>query len=124
MVESYPVAIITGILLGFLSGLGTGGGSLLILWLTVVLHMDPLTARSINLMFYIPSALTAILFRKQKGSLSINTILPAVIPGCIAAGIFAVVSTQLDTTLLRKVFGGILLLVGIRELLYRPRKAK
>ena len=86
MVESYPVAIAIGTLLGFLSGLGTGGGSLLILWLTVVLHMDPLTARSINLMFYIPSALTAIVFRKEKGNLSIKTILPAVIPGCIAAG--------------------------------------
>ena len=38
MLESLPVAVIIGTVLGFLSGLGIGGGSLLILWLTAVLH--------------------------------------------------------------------------------------
>ena len=37
MLESLPVALIVGTLLGFLTGLGVGGGSLLILWLTLVL---------------------------------------------------------------------------------------
>ena len=124
MVESYPFSILIGILLGFLSGLGTGGGSLLILWLTMVLHMDPLTARSINLMFYIPSALTAILLRRQQGRLSAKDIRPAAIPGCMVAGIFAIVSNRLDAVIVKKVFGGILILVGLRELLYRPRKAR
>ena len=34
MLESLPVIIIVGTVLGFLSGLGIGGGSLLIIWLT------------------------------------------------------------------------------------------
>ena len=124
MVDSYILAVLMGILLGFLSGLGTGGGSLLILWLTMVLDMDPITARSINLSFYIPSALTAILFRKRPEGFSLKNILPAVIPGCIAAGVFSLISANMDTTALKKVFGILLLLVGTRELLYRPRKAK
>ena len=124
MVDSFPFAVTVGILLGFLSGLGTGGGSLLILWLTVVLNMDPLTARSINLLFYIPSALTAILFRRTRTGFSIKHVLPAIIPGCIAAGIFTCISTRLDIAVLKKVFGIILLLIGIKELLYRPRNAK
>ena len=124
MVDSFPFAVIVGVLLGFLSGLGTGGGSLLILWLTVVLNMDPLTARSINLLFYIPSALTAILFRRKSDGFSIKNVVPAIISGCIAAGIFSVISTRLDIAVLKKVFGIILLLVGIKELLYRPRNAK
>ena len=43
MLESLPVTLIIGTLLGFLSGLGVGGGSLLILWLTVILqiHIKP-----------------------------------------------------------------------------------
>ena len=45
MLESIPVMLIVGTVLGFLSGLGIGGGSLLILWLTMVLGSDPITAR-------------------------------------------------------------------------------
>ena len=52
MLESYPFTILLGIILGFLSGLGTGGGSLLILWLTLVMELDPQTARAVNLLFF------------------------------------------------------------------------
>ena len=124
MVDSIPVAVAVGVVLGTLSGLGTGGGSLLILWLTVVLNMDPLTARSINLLFYIPSALAAILFRRKNNGFSVLDVIPAIIPGCIAAGLFSAVSTQLDIAVLKKIFGILLLLVGTKELFYRPRKAK
>ena len=63
MLESTPVTIIIGTLLGFLSGIGVGGGSLLILWFTLVLQMDHGTARIINLLFFIPSAVIASIFR-------------------------------------------------------------
>ena len=96
----------------------------MILWLTAVMQMDPVTARSINLMFYIPSALTAILFRKQRGRLPIQDILPAVIPGCIAAGVLSMISAKVDTEMLKRIFGILLLLVGVKEVIYRPRKAK
>ena len=124
MVDSSLFAVIVGVLLGILSGLGTGGGSLLILWLTVVQHMDPLTARSVNLLFYIPSALTALLFRPKNSGFSVKDVMPAIIPGCIAAGLFSCISTQLDIAVLKKIFGVLLLLVGTKELLYRPRKAR
>ena len=45
------VTLLVGTALGFLTGLGVGGGSLLMVWLTAVLGMDTLTARSINLLF-------------------------------------------------------------------------
>ena len=45
MLESLPIVLIVGTVLGFLSGLGIGGGSLLILWLTIVLGMEQSTAR-------------------------------------------------------------------------------
>ncbi len=124
MLESIPVILLVGSVLGFLAGIGVGGGSLLILWLTVVLDMPHPAARSINLLFFIPSALIASFFRWRQGTLEFKKILPAVIAGCIAAAIFSVVSRNMDTTLLKKLFGGLLLLTGLRELFYRPRKAK
>lgn len=122
MLESLPFILFLGTLLGFLSGIGIGGGSLLILWLTLVLEVPQETARGINLLFFIPSALVACFFRWRQGSLEIRTVIPAVISGCIMAGIFSWLGTRLDTAFLKKLFGGLLLLTGIRELLYKPKE--
>ena len=124
MLESIPVAIIIGILLGFLAGLGVGGGSLLILWLTLVLGIDAETARAINLMFFITAAGSVSFFRWRQGVLRIRVILPAVIAGCIAAAAFSVLSQWIDQTLVKRLFGSLLLITGFRELFYRPRKAR
>ena len=118
------LSIPVGIILGLLAGLGIGGGSLLILWLTLIADTPHSTARAINLMFFIVAAGTVSLFRWKKGSLDMKSILPAIISGCIAAGLCSWVGTQIDQTVLRKIFGGLLLITGLRELFYRPRKAK
>ncbi len=115
-----PVASI----LGFLAGLGVGGGSLLMLWLTFVVGMEYEQARTINLLFFLPSALIATLFHRKQGSVNIQKILPAILAGCITAAVFSYVGTRIDTGLLKKCFGGLLLATGLRELFYRPRKAK
>ena len=124
MLESFPFALIAGAVLGYLAGLGIGGGSLLILWLTLVLGMDQSTARAINLMFFITAAGAVSILRWRKGTLEIKAVLPAIIGGCCTAAIFAWISTRIDVTQLRKLFGILLLITGIRELLYRPRKAR
>lgn len=124
MLDSLPFMIFIGSVLGFLSGLGVGGGSLLMLWLTLVLGTDHAVARSINLLFFIPSAIIASVFRWKQGKLSLVKIFPAIVCGCIAAAVFSLISKQMDISLLKKLFGGLLLLTGLRELFYRPRKAR
>ena len=124
MLGSFPISVMIGTVLGILAGLGTGGGSLLILWLTFVLQVDDQVARSINLLFYIPSALIACLFRWKQGAINLRSILPAIIAGCVCAGVFSYVSTMLGVQLLRKLFGLLLIFIGVRELFYRPRKAR
>lgn len=121
MLESTPVTILVGAVLGFLSGIGVGGGSLLILWLTLVLGMEHSTARIINLLFFIPSALIASLFRWKQGRLDLPAILPAIVAGCISAGLFSYLSTKLDISMLKKFFGVLLLATGVRELFYKPK---
>ncbi len=124
MLNSFPVCLAVGTVLGFLSGLGIGGGSLLVLWLTLVLQMPANTARSINLLFFIPAALCACLFRWNQGSLPLKKLWLPIILGCAAAACFSYFSTRLDTAVLKKLFGILLLVTGVRELFYRPRKAK
>ena len=124
MLESLPVVLIIGTALGFLAGIGVGGGSLLILWLTLVLGMDHPQARIINLLFFLPSAIVSSIFRWKQGKLELKKVLPAIIVGCVAAGVCSFLSSSMDISLLQKLFGGLLILTGIRELLYKPRAKK
>lgn len=121
MLEGFPVAAAVGTALGFLAGLGVGGGSLLVLWLTLVLGLDQPTARGINLLFFLPSAAIACLFRWKQGCVPWKKILPGIAAGCAAAAFFSWLGAGLDTTLLKKAFGFLLLFTGIREVLYRPK---
>lgn len=122
MVGSFPIIILIGTVLGFLSGLGTGGGSLLILWLGLVVRLEQSEARTINLMFFLPSALIACLFRWKQGRLDIKKVLPAILAGSIASGIFTLLSQDMDIRILKKLFGVLLLFTGTRELLYRKKQ--
>lgn len=121
MLESLPVALIVGTVLGFLTGLGVGGGSLLILWLTLALEMPQTDARGINLLFFLPSAVIACWFRWKQGTVNFRVILPAAAAGCAAAAIFSLVSARMDMALLKKLFGILLIATGLRELFYRPK---
>lgn len=118
---SIPVLVAVGTVLGFLAGLGIGGGSLLILWLTAVLGTDPQTARLINLLFFLPAALIACLFRRKQGQLNLKKVLPAILAGSTAAALFSFLGMLLEVSLLKKLFGGLLLLTGLRELLYKSK---
>lgn len=124
MLESFWVSLAVGIGLGFLAGLGVGGGSLLILWLTLVLEIPADTAAGINLLFFVPTAVTASLFRLKQGKLDFRRILPALAAGIVSAVLLSLWSRNLDTQVLRKPFGILLLITGLRELFYRPRKAR
>lgn len=124
MLTSLPVSILTGIMLGFLAGLGVGGGSLLILWLTLVLNMDTDISRMINLMFFVTAAGSVSIIRWKKGVIDIKEILPAIIAGSIMAAMFSFFRNTVDQNAIRKLFGALLLITGFRELFYRPRKDK
>ena len=121
LLESLPVALIVGTVLGFLTGLGVGGGSLLILWLTLVLEMPQTAARGINLLFFLPSAMIACYLRWKQGAVTLRKVLPAILTGCAAAAVFSFISTRMDLDILKKLFGVLLLATGIRELCYRPK---
>ena len=121
MLNSFPIAVIAGILLGFLSGLGIGGGSLLVLWLTLILDTPQDVARTVNLLFFLPSAVIASLFRWRQGSLPLKKIWPAIIAGCLSAALFSHLGSQWDVSIIKKLFGGLLLITGIRELFYKEK---
>ena len=121
MLSSFPAAVVVGTLLGFLSGLGVGGGSLLVVWLTAVLAAEPRLAQGMNLLFFLPAALCACFFHIRRKKLPWSLVLPAAGAGCLTAALGAFLAGRMDTDLLRRLFGGLLLLTGLSELFRRPK---
>lgn len=117
----FPLLI--GTILGFLAGMGVGGGSLLLLWLTQVVMIPQPQARILNLLFYLPAALTATIFRGRKKIIRPEITIPALAAGCFAAVITSLLSHGLDLEIMKKLLGGLLILTGLREIFYRPRNA-
>lgn len=120
MLTSFPVKLLVGSILGFLAGIGAGGGSLLILWLTAAVGMEQSAARTINLMFFLPAAFVSCFFRWKKGVLSVNRLLFPALAGCAAAFLSSWLSTTISTDILDKLFGGLLLFTALRELRWKP----
>ena len=116
--------LLVGTVLGFLTGLGVGGGSLLILWLNIALGMEQSVARGINLLFFLPSALIACCFRWRQGTLDLGKLLPAVLSGTVAAAVFSLIGLKTNPDTLKQSFGVLLLFTGIQELLWHSKDEK
>lgn len=121
MAISFPLAAAVGLILGFLAGLGIGGGSLLMLWLTLAADLPLPEARCVNLLFFIPCALISSIFRLKQGDLPIKKLLLPIALGCAVAAGCSFISDHLETEGLKKVFGVLLLLTGMKELCFRRK---
>ena len=115
-----PLAV--GVGTGILSAWGVGGGTLLLLVMTLFLGVDQRTAQGINLLFFLPTAASALVCHARGGYLDKPTLKAAVPVAVLAALIGAWAATGMDVALLRKTFGIYLLLSGVS--LIWPRKVQ
>lgn len=120
----YLLPLVISTVLGLLAGMGVGGGSLLLLWLTQVVMLQQEQARILNLLFYLPAATASTLLRAKDKTIQPQIVIPGIITGSISATICTVLAKNLNTELLKKLLGVLLIITGIREIFYRPRKAK
>ena len=114
------VPLLCGLGAGILSAWGVGGGTLLLLVMTLVLGVDQRTAQGINLLFFLPTAATALLCHAKNGYLDKPTLKAAIPPALTLALLGAWLATAVDSALLRKPFGIYLLLSAV--LLFLPSK--
>lgn len=73
-------------------------------------------AQGINLLYFLPTAATALPFHWKNGYVDRPTLLPAILAGLAGTALAAWVATALEVNLLRKCFGLFLLYIGLREL--------
>ena len=115
-------ALLAGLFSGIIGGMGLGGGAVLIIYLTVFKHTEQLHAQGINLLFFVPIAITAVAIYSFKKQIKWRTTLPFAIGGVFGAvgGFF--ITNFIGNNFTAKLFGGFLILLGIKELFFKPKK--
>jgi len=112
-----------GLATGILSAWGVGGGTLLLLLMTLFLDVDPVTARAINLLYFLPVAAVSLLQHRKNGYLDREAFRAAAPWGAVTALLAAGFSLRADTDLLRRPFG-VLLLLAAGSLLLQKKPDK
>jgi len=107
---------LVGFAAGIISGMGIGGGAILIPALTLVFGMTQQNAQHINLLYFIPTALFATLVHKKNGNIEKKGLLPLILWGMLGALPGALLAIKLDANHLRKGFAVFLLLMGLYEI--------
>lgn len=108
--------IISSLASGILGAMGLGGGSVLLLYLTLVQGMGQLTAQGINLIFFIPCAVLALIIHTKNKLVNWKAAIRISLWGFI--GVFSgwYLAGILETDTMAKILGAVLLIMGIKEL--------
>ncbi len=112
---------------GIVGSMGLGGGSVLILYLTLVLKTDRLIAGGVNLLFFLPVAIVSVLMSLKNKIYSYKEIVPIALSGALFSVAGTLLAFYLKSKIVSITFGVFLILFGIREIavsLYKNKTNK
>ena len=121
---TWVIAAVVGIITGIISGFGIGGGSLLILYLTAVAGIDQYSAGGINLLYFLCCAPAALISHIRHRRVEWQAVLWCSLAGAITSAVAAYFAAGINTDWLRRLFGVVLLYIGIRELFAKKETAE
>ena len=111
--KDFFLPALVGFFTGILSAWGIGGGTLLLLVMTLFLGVDQLSAQGINLLYFLPTAAMALAEHKKNGLLE-PSLLRSAIPWALpVTALAAWAATAVDVEALKKPFGVFLLVSGL-----------
>ena len=105
-----------GFISGIVSGTGMGGGTILILCLSIFLGINQKTAQATNLIFFIPTSIAAIYINMKQKNINIKLAKQIIFWGIIGTIIGALIAQKINVTVLKKMFGIFLAIIAIHEI--------
>jgi len=93
-----------------------GGGTILIFCLSFMLGVEQHVAQATNLIFFIPTAIVAIIVNLKNKNIDIKLAILISVFGILGAIIGANISIHIDVGILRKCFGVFLAMITINEI--------
>ena len=119
---SFIYATIIGFFAGIMASMGLGGGFILIVYLTLYSNINQATAQGINLVFFIPIAIIALIFHTKNHLIIYKKIVPSILCGTIGVFIGTYITTIISSKALSKIFAIFMIIIGLREFLSSNRK--
>lgn len=107
---------ITGLISGTVSGTGMGGGTILILVLSIFLGVEQHIAQATNLVFFVPTSISAIIISIKSKLIEWKIGMVVTITGIIGAIIGANISAKIEVKSLKRYFGIFLAGIAIYEI--------
>lgn len=104
--------VVAGLSAGILSGMGMGGGTVLIPILTLLLGVNQHAAQGVNMMAFLPGALLALWIHRRDGRLAVKEGLSLLLWGVVGATGGAFIATCLSAEWLKKTFGAFLIVLA------------
>ena len=111
------LALLAGLLSGIIGAMGLGGGAVLIIYLTLFTSTNQLKAQGINLLFFLPIALIAVIIYALKKEIKWKKIIPLALGGILGSILGIFLSTLIGGEFLSKLFGGGLVILGLKEII-------
>ena len=108
--------------IAILSGLGVGSGGLFVVWLTMVEGVDAIGARGLNLLFFVFSATSALFFHLIRKRIKVQTVLILSLFGAVGTLVGSLIGDSINPFILKKIFGAMLFLSGLRSLLGKAKQ--
>ncbi len=115
------LGLLVGALTGVLTGAGIGGGTILMLYLTLALGMPQLQAQGTNLLYFLAASPPSLYFHFKNGLVEKRGALWAACCGALTCLLGSYLAGVTDPGWLRKGFGLILLVIGLKEVLGKKK---
>ncbi|MGN0601524.1 MAG: TSUP family transporter, partial [Oscillospiraceae bacterium] len=112
---NFAVIAIVSFVTGVLASLGLGGGMVLIIYLTVFANISQINAQGINLIFFVPIAMVSLYYHNKNNLIEWKKTVPILIAGTVFVIIFSIIANNTDNSILQKLFGGFVIIAGIKE---------
>ena len=118
------IDILAGTLIGALSGMGVGGAGLLVIYLTALRGISQTDAQGINLYFFIFASAASMFVHVKKRKINYENVLFTLAGGLPAAWLGCILASVTSPAILRKIFGGVLILTGVPSFFKGREKRK
>ena len=118
----YICYILLGLISGIISGLGIGGGTILIPALSFFLGVTQQIAQTINLIYFIPTAICAIIINLKNKNIDKKIFLKIIFFALVGSFCGSIIATKLKAIILKKIFGVLLFMIGSYEIFLDKNK--
>ena len=109
------ISILAGLFSGVVSGMGIGGGAILIPVLMIRLGINQHVAQCANLYYFIPTAIAALAVHIKNKSVDFKTAWPIICFGLLGAAGGSLIAVYVSTGILRKLFAAFLFIMGLQQ---------